>query len=70
MWDGVTNYVRKGATEPEAARVRITDGPVLNLNLAKPGALLTARPEIKPAIDGGAFAEPTAVVLPKEQAAL
>ena len=70
MWDGVPNYVRKGATEPEAARVRITDGPVLNLNLAKPGALLTARPEIKPAIDGGAFAEPTAVVLPKEQAAL
>ena len=70
MWDGVTNYVRKGATEPEAARVRITDGPVLNLNLAKPGALLTARPEIKPAIDGGAFPEPTAVVLPKEQAAL
>jgi len=70
MWDGVTNYVRKGASAPEAARVSITDGPVLNLNLAKPGALLTARPEVKPAIDGGSFPEPSAVVLPKDQAAL
>ena len=70
MWDGVTNYVRKGASAPEAARVRITDGPVLNLNLAKPGALLTARPEVKPSIEGGSWPEPAAVALPKGQAAL
>jgi hypothetical protein len=70
MWDGVTDYVRKGATEPEAARVHITDGPVLNLHLARPGALLTAKPEVTATIDGGSWPEPTPVVLPKGQAGL
>jgi parallel beta-helix repeat protein len=66
MWDGVTTY----PGSPEVAHVRISDGPVLNLNLAAPGDLATARPEIKPTIGDAQLAEPKAVVLPKAQADL
>lgn len=70
MWDGVTNFTRKGASAPEAVRVRITDGPVADLHFAAPGAVFTAKPEVKPVIDDGAIAEPPPVVLPKAQATL
>lgn len=70
MWDGVTNFTRKGASAPEVVHVRITDGPVADLHFAAPGAVMTAKPEVKPAIDDGAIAEPAPVVLPKAQAAL
>jgi parallel beta-helix repeat protein len=70
MWDGVTNFTPKGASAPVAVKVRITDGPVANLHFAAPGAVMTAKPEVKPTIDDGAITEPAAVVLPKGQAGL
>jgi hypothetical protein len=70
MWDGVTNFTPKGASAPVAVKVRITDGPVANLHFAAPGAVMTAKPEVKTTIDDGAIAEPAAVVLPKGQAGL
>lgn len=70
MWDGVTNFTPKGASAPVAVKVRITDGPVANLHFAAPGAVMTAKPEVTPAIDDGAIAEPAAVVLPKGQSGL
>jgi len=70
IWDGVTNFTRKGASAPEAVHVRLMDGPVADLHFASPGAVMTAKPEVKPSIDDGAIAEPAAVVLPKRQAAL
>jgi parallel beta-helix repeat protein len=66
MWDGVTSFA--GSTD--AARVRITDGPVLNLQLPAPGALMAAKPTVVNAIGDAALAEPAAVVLPKRQADL
>jgi len=66
MWDGVTSY----AGSPEVAHVRISDGPVLNLHLDAPGAMMTAKPT-KTASEGDAqVAEPKGVVLPKRQADL
>ena len=70
IWDGIDNYTRKGATQPEHVNVRITDGPVMNLHLAAPGDLMTAKPEVKPSIAGSPVAEPAPVVLPKGQASL
>jgi parallel beta-helix repeat protein len=70
VWDGVTNYVRKGQTTPEAVHVRLLDGPVADLHFAAPGNVFSAKPELKPTIDDGAIAEPKPVVLPKAQAAL
>ena len=70
IWDGVTGYTRKGQTAPETVKVRLTDGPVANLHFAAPGAVMTAKPELKATIDDGAIAEPAAVVLPKGQAGL
>jgi parallel beta-helix repeat protein len=70
IWDGVTNFTRKGASAPEAVHVRLIDGPVANLHFAAPGAVMTAKPQVTPSIDDGAIAEPAAVVLPKAQAAL
>jgi parallel beta-helix repeat protein len=70
IWDGVTNFTRKGASAPEAVHVRLLDGPVANLHFAAPGAVMTAKPQVTPSIDDGAIAEPAAVVLPKAQAAL
>ena len=70
VWDGVTNFTRKGQTAPEVVRVRLMDGPVANLHFAAPGAVMSAKPEMKPTIDDGAIAEPAPVVLPKGQANL
>jgi parallel beta-helix repeat protein len=66
MWDGVTT----SPASQEVARVRITDGPVLNLNLPAPGAIQQARPQVLPSIGDAQFAEPKAVTLPKAQADL
>jgi len=68
MWDGVTTY----APFPDAAKVSIADGPVLNLNLPAPGDVEKARPAITPTIGDvkQRMAEPKAVVLPKAQASL
>ena len=71
VWDGVTSF--PGTTEP--VRVRLTDGPVLNLHLPGPGQIEKANPAVTPtAIVPAAadiqFAEPKAVVLPKAQADL
>ncbi len=66
MWDGVTTY----AGSDEVAHVKITDGPVLNLHLAAPGQLKTARPT-KTATEGDAqVTEPKPVELPRRQADL
>ena len=70
IWDGVTNYTRKGATTPEMAHVRLTDGPVANLHFAAPGNVFSAKPQVTPSIDDGPVAEPKPVVLPKAQSAL
>jgi len=70
IWDGIDNYTRKGATQPEHVNVRITDGPVMNLHLATPGDLMTAKPEVKPSVAGSPVTEPSPVVLPKGQASL
>jgi len=66
MWDGVTTHAQN--TDP--VRVRLADGPVLNLNLAAPGALMTAKPAVTPTFGDADPAEPKAVVLPKRQADL
>lgn len=70
VWDGVTNFTRKGATSPEVVHVRLMDGPVANLHFASPGAVMTAKPQVTPTIDDGPIAAPAPVVLPKEQAQL
>ena len=69
MWDGADNYTRKGATAPEAVRLNIADGPVVNLNLPGPGQVMRANPKVTPSIGGEAIAEPKPVVLPKAQTA-
>jgi parallel beta-helix repeat protein len=68
IWDGVNNYVRKGQSAPEVVKVRLIDGPVVKLNYATPGAVMTAKPEVKPTIDDGPITEPKPVVLPRGQA--
>jgi parallel beta-helix repeat protein len=70
IWDGVSNFTRKGQTAPEVVHVRLTDGPVVNLHFAQPGAIMSAKPEVKPGFDDGAIAEPKPVVLPRAQTAL
>jgi len=70
VWDGVTSF--PGTTEP--VRVRLLDGPVLNLRLPAPGQLEKANPAVTPTAvipeTTPQFAEPKAVVLPKAQADL
>lgn len=66
MWDGVTTH----AQSPGVAKVRISDGPVLNLNLPAPGQVEAAKPAITPTVGDVHVAEPKAVVLPKTQADL
>lgn len=66
MWDGVTTATGNS----EVVRVRITDGPVLNLQLPAPGALLQAKPVKSDTVGDAQIAEPAAVVLPKRQADL
>jgi hypothetical protein len=66
MWDGVTAH----AQNSDPVRVRLTDGPVLNLRLDGPGQLMTAKPTVTPTVGDATLAEPKAVVLPKAQAEL
>jgi parallel beta-helix repeat protein len=66
MWDGVTT----AQGNSEVVRVRITDGPILNLQLPAPGALMQAKPVIAKTLGDAQIAEPKAVVLPKRQADL
>ncbi|MGA0606519.1 parallel beta-helix domain-containing protein [Phenylobacterium sp. VNQ135] len=65
LWDGVVTY-----NGGEAARVRLVDGPVMNLNLPAPGELEKAKPKVLPTVGDAALPEPAAVVLPKRQAQL
>jgi len=66
MWDGVTSF--PGTSDP--VRVVITNGPILNLNLPAPGALMAAKPKVVEKLGDAQIAEPTPVVLPKRQADL
>lgn len=66
MWDGVTTF----AGLPDVAQVRLSDGPVLNLNLPAPGQLEKARPTVSKTVGEAQVAEPAAVVLPRRQADL
>ena len=52
------------------ARVRLADGPVLNLNLPAPGDVAKARPTVTPTVGDADIAAPAAVVLPSRQADL
>lgn len=63
LWDGVM---------PEAGpqAMRLTDGPVLNLNLPRAGALDQANPSVTPTLVRGDIGEPPPVVLPEAQVAL
>jgi parallel beta-helix repeat protein len=63
VWDGVTTF----AGSPDVAQVRISDGPVLNLNLPGPGQIEKARPSVAKTVGDAQIAEPDAVVLPKRQ---
>lgn len=63
LWDGVP-----AAEGPQA--LRLTDGPVLNLNLPAAGAMDQARPDVTPALTRGEIVEPAPVELPAAQAAL
>ncbi|WP_309088393.1 parallel beta-helix domain-containing protein [Phenylobacterium sp.] len=66
MWDGVATW---NGSAP--AKVRLVDGPVMNLNLPAPGELAKAKPKVEPAIGRDvALPEPAPVVLPKRQADL
>jgi len=70
VWDGVTTF--PGTTEP--VRVRLLDGPVLNLRLPGPGQIEKANPTVTATAvipeTTPQLAEPNAVVLPKAQADL
>ncbi|RAK64780.1 parallel beta-helix domain-containing protein [Phenylobacterium kunshanense] len=66
MWDGVTQH----AQNADPVRVRLIDGPVLNLNLAAPGALMSAKPAVVDRLGDAVLAEPKPVSLPKPQADL
>jgi parallel beta-helix repeat protein len=70
VWDGVTSF--PGTTEP--VRVRLLDGPVLNLRLPGPGQIEKANPTVTATAiipeTTPQLAEPKAVVLPKAQADL
>jgi len=66
MWDGVTSF--PGTSDP--VRVVISNGPILNLNLPAPGALMAAKPKVVETLGDARIAEPAPVVLPKRQADL
>ncbi|OYW89815.1 MAG: hypothetical protein B7Z13_16085, partial [Caulobacterales bacterium 32-67-6] len=63
LWDGV-------APESGPQAMRLTDGPVLNLNLPKAGAMDQANPSVAATLERGEISEPAPVVLPEAQAAL
>ena len=65
LWDGVVTY-----NGGETAKVRLVDGPVMNLNLPAPGQLEKAKPKVLPTVGDAAPPEPAAVVLPQRQAKL
>ena len=66
LWDGVASY-----GGGPASKVRLTDGPVMVLNLPAPGQLAQAKPKVAPAVGGDVtLPEPAPVVLPKRQAEL
>ena len=66
VWDGVTSF----AGMSNVVQVRITDGPILNLNLPAPGQIDQAKPSVAKTIGDARIAEPQAVVLPKRQSDL
>ncbi len=66
IWDGVTTFPGL----PGVAKVRLSDGPVLNLNLPGPGLVEQARPSVAKTVGDAVVSEPAAVVLPARQAAL
>lgn len=66
LWDGVTSA--PGNDGP--VKVRLSDGPVMNLRLKGPGQLMTADPVVTPTFGDATVGEPNAVVLPQRQAAL
>ena len=66
IWDGVTGFPGIEGV----VKVRLTDGPVLNLRLPAPGAVDRADPTVTPSVGDANPVEPQAVVLPKRQAAL
>lgn len=63
MWDGVTSHPQNS----DPVRVRLADGPVLNLHLDAPGAMMSAKPAVTPTLGDAQLAEPKPVVLPKAQ---
>ena len=48
----------------------ISNGPILNLNLPAPGALMAAKPKVVETLGDEKIAEPKPVVLPAAQAKL
>ena len=57
VWDGV----RAAGGKPAEVKVRLADGPVLNLNLPGPGRVDAAAPTVSASVIDAAFAEPPAV---------
>jgi parallel beta-helix repeat protein len=66
IWDGVSGFPGIEGV----VKVRLTDGPVLNLRLPAPGAVDRADPTVTDTVGDANPVEPKAVVLPKRQAAL
>ena len=66
IWDGVVKH----PASPEAVKVWLKDGPVVNLNLPAPGATDKAAPSLSPTMGQADIAEPAPVVLPAAQAKL
>ena len=71
MWDGITRFTIPGGAETDAeGGVRVTDGPVLSLNLKVHGTPPTAaQPAVTPGLATAAWAQPAKVVLPPAQEA-
>jgi parallel beta-helix repeat protein len=69
IWDGV-NASDAPAAAGQTAKVYSKDGPVMNLNLPKPGAVDKAAPTFSPTLGDVAFTPPEPVALPAAQAAL
>ena len=69
MWDGITTFTVPGGAATEAqGGIRVTDGPVLNLNLKVHGTPPTAaQPAVTPGLAMAAWEQPPTVVLPPTQ---
>lgn len=59
IWDGV----RAAGGKPAEVKVRLADGPVLNLNLPGPGRVDAAAPSVSASVVDAVLAEPSAVSL-------